>query len=97
MKFRALLPFVALAVIVGIAVFAGTTFYDEHQTQVFYSLDKKQNDQEVIRVIDGAKQYVYFAIYTFTKEDIADALVPRQGARPRGVGHHRSRGGDERV
>jgi phosphatidylserine/phosphatidylglycerophosphate/cardiolipin synthase-like enzyme len=42
---------------------------------VFYSLDKKQNDQELIRAIDGAKQYVYFAIYEFTKENIADALI----------------------
>jgi len=45
------------------------------QTKVFYSLDKRENDQEVIKVIDDANTYVYFAIYTFTKTDIADALV----------------------
>ena len=42
---------------------------------VLYSLDKKQNDQALIRAIDDAQQYVYFAIYEFTKENIAAALV----------------------
>lgn len=42
---------------------------------VLYSLDKKQNDQALVGVIDHARQYVYFAIYEFTKTDIADALI----------------------
>lgn len=42
---------------------------------VLYSLDKKQNDQALIGVVNGAQEYIYFAIYEFTKEDIADALV----------------------
>lgn len=42
---------------------------------VFYSLDKRQNDQVLVNVIDSAQQYVYFAIYEFTKENIADALI----------------------
>lgn len=45
------------------------------QTKVFYSLDKKDNDQQIIKVINDADKYVYFAIYTFTKENIADALI----------------------
>ncbi len=52
------------------------------QTQVFYSLDKKDNDQEIIKIINDADKYVYFAIYTFTKENIADALV---NAKNRGL------------
>jgi len=60
-------------------LFFVTYVFAEHsiarQTQIFYSLDKRANDQQVIRVIDNAKTYVYFAIYTFTKEDIADALI----------------------
>ena len=43
--------------------------------KILYSLDKKQNDQALVGVIDGARKYVYFAIYEFTKEDIADALL----------------------
>src|SRR3989338_8900022 len=50
--------------------------------RVVYSLDQKQNDKEVIALIDGAKSRIYFAIYTFTLPSIADALV---AAKKRGV------------
>jgi phosphatidylserine/phosphatidylglycerophosphate/cardiolipin synthase-like enzyme len=49
---------------------------------VLYSLDKKQNDQALVSTIDGAQSYVYFAIYEFTKENIADALI---SAKERGL------------
>jgi phosphatidylserine/phosphatidylglycerophosphate/cardiolipin synthase-like enzyme len=52
------------------------------QFQIIYSLDKRQNDQEIIRLIDDAHRYVYFAMYTFTLSDVADALIR---ARERGV------------
>lgn len=51
-------------------------------TRVVYSLDKMQNDQEIISVINGAQKYIYFAIYMFTKSNIADALID---AKNRGV------------
>ena len=51
-------------------------------TRVLYSLDRKQNDQELIALINDAKKYVYFAIYTFTLQNVADALVE---AKKRGV------------
>lgn len=51
-------------------------------TRVIYSLDQKQNDKEIIALIDAAKSSVYFAIYTFTLPSIADALV---AAKKRGV------------
>ena len=44
-------------------------------TRVIYSLDKRQNDRELIKLIDNANKYVYFAIYYFSEKDIADALV----------------------
>ncbi len=50
--------------------------------RIVYSLDKKQNDQEIIALIDEAEEYVYFAIYTFTLQSIADALV---AAKNRGI------------
>ncbi|HQU08191.1 MAG: hypothetical protein B7X04_03840 [Parcubacteria group bacterium 21-54-25] len=50
--------------------------------RVLYSLDKKQNDQALISLIDNAHQYVYFAIYEFTLQDVADALAR---AKARGV------------
>ncbi|MDP2655511.1 MAG: phospholipase D-like domain-containing protein [bacterium] len=50
--------------------------------RVIYSLDQKQNDQELIALINEAEDYIYFAIYTFTLPSIADALV---AAKKRGV------------
>ncbi|MBI4066058.1 hypothetical protein HY412_02625 [Candidatus Kaiserbacteria bacterium] len=50
--------------------------------RVIYSLDKKQNDQEIIALINEAEDHIYFAIYTFTLQSIADALV---AAKKRGV------------
>jgi len=54
----------------------------EDSVRVIYSLDQKQNDKELIALIDSAKSRVYFAIYTFTLSSIADALVK---AKERGV------------
>lgn len=50
--------------------------------RVIYSLDAKQNDKEIISLIDNAKHTIYFAMYEFTLRDIADALVR---AKQRGV------------
>ena len=56
-------------------------------TRVIYSLDQKQNDQEIIALINEAEEYVYFAIYTFTLPSIADALVEakKRGVTVRGI------------
>jgi len=50
--------------------------------RVIYSLDKKQNDKELIALINAAKSRIYFAIYTFTLPSIADALI---SAKQRGI------------
>lgn len=50
--------------------------------RIIYSLDRKQNDKEIIALIDAAKSRIYFAMYEFTLKDIADALV---AAKERGV------------
>lgn len=54
----------------------------KNSVRVIYSLDQRQNDKEIIALIDSAKSHIYFAIYTFTLQDIADALV---SAKKRGV------------
>lgn len=51
-------------------------------TRVIYSLTAKQNDKEIITLIDNAKSRIYFAMYEFTLRDIAEALV---AAKKRGV------------
>lgn len=55
--------------------------------RVVYSLDRKQNDQELIALINEAEEYIYFAIYTFTLPSIADALVEakKRGVNVRGI------------
>lgn len=50
--------------------------------RILYSLDRKQNDQEIIALIDAAKSRILFAMYVFTLHDIADALI---AAKQRGV------------
>ena len=50
--------------------------------RVLYSLDQKQNDQQLISLIAAAKSHVYFAVYEFTLKDVADALV---AAKQRGL------------
>lgn len=69
---------VSAILITGVLV---TNHYDE-QFKVVYSLDRRQNDQEIIRIINNADKYVYFAVYYFTMNDIADALIR---ARRRGL------------
>lgn len=55
--------------------------------RIIYSLDQKQNDKEIIALIDSAKSHIYFAIYTFTLPSIADALVAakKRGVEVRGI------------
>lgn len=62
--------------------FALTSFYHSSQFHVIYSLDQKANNKELINLIDNADKYIYFAIYYFTKDDIANALIR---AKKRGV------------
>jgi phosphatidylserine/phosphatidylglycerophosphate/cardiolipin synthase-like enzyme len=52
------------------------------QFRVVYSLDARRNDQEIVRLINNADKYAYFAVYYFTEKDIAEALIR---AKDRGV------------
>lgn len=60
---------------------------EKGRVRVIYSLDQKQNDQELIALINEAEERIYFAIYTFTLPSIADALVAakKRGVEVRGV------------
>lgn len=49
--------------------------YFDRQFRIIYSRDKKQNDQEIINLINNADKYIYFAVFTFTKDNIAAALI----------------------
>ena len=75
------LEIVVLVCLVWVTSYLITQHYNS-QFRVVYSLDRRQNDQEIIKVINSAQKYVYFAIYYFTEQGIADALV---GAKSRGL------------
>lgn len=53
----------------------------ERVVTVYYNHDTEAN-RRVIDTIEHADQFVYFAIYTFTRTDIKDALL---GAKHRGL------------
>ncbi len=50
--------------------------------RILYSLNKKENDKELLSLINNAHKYIYFAIYEFTLSNVADALAQ---AKARGV------------
>ena len=78
--------FVILAAVLG-GFWMGHSCVSHGEPVVLYSLDKRANDQAIIGVIEGAQKYVYFAVYTFTKDNIADALVEakQKGLDVRGI------------
>jgi phosphatidylserine/phosphatidylglycerophosphate/cardiolipin synthase-like enzyme len=49
--------------------------------EVYYNHDIRANEQ-IIRLIQDADQFIHFSIYTFTRPDIKDALL---GAKHRGL------------
>lgn len=86
-----------LTIIVGLIALSAQ-FYFSFQVQpaleaqqqravkVYYNRDVQAN-QVIIDQIQQAEQYVYFAIYTFTRSDIKDALLAAKyrGLEVRGV------------
>lgn len=78
--------FFYLAVIVILIGLCGQFYYDykykpDREIRVYYNRDIEAN-QEITKVIRDADKQVHFAIYTFTRSDIKDALL---GAKYRGL------------
>lgn len=80
--FNKIILLLAFMSLLTFGTFRITESYFNNQFKIIYNLDKKQNDQEIIKLIDQADKYVYFAIFTFTKDNIADALIR---AKKRGI------------
>lgn len=76
-----------LTALVIVGTYYATVNSMHREFQILYSLDGKQNDQAVIDLIHGANDYVYFAVYTFTKDNIAEALIQakNRGVEVRGI------------
>lgn len=58
----------------------------EREVRVYYNRNIQAN-LEITKVIQDADKFVYFAIYTFTREDIRDALLAakHRGLEVRGI------------
>lgn len=56
-------------------------YQPDHQIEVYYNQDHTLNT-EVVNTIRDADKFIYFAVYTFTRQDIAQALL---AAKYRGV------------
>ncbi len=77
---------VYLIIIILLIAACGQFYYSyhyqpQHQISVYYNHDHALN-KEIIDVIQDADKFVYFSIYTFTRQDIKDALL---GAKYRGL------------
>ncbi len=55
--------------------------HKQREVAVYYNRDVEAN-REIIKTIQNANQFVYFAVYTFTRNDLKDALL---GAKHRGL------------
>jgi phosphatidylserine/phosphatidylglycerophosphate/cardiolipin synthase-like enzyme len=66
----------AIIFLTGVAAQSYYTYHyqPEHQIAVYYNQDHPLNT-EVINQIRNADKFVYFAVYTFTRQDIAQALL----------------------
>ncbi len=78
---------VCLLVFLVTSVVLSSNSNQSGDTRVIYSLDSRSNDQEIIKLIDQANKYAYFAVYYFTQRDIADALLraKRRGLEVEGI------------
>jgi phosphatidylserine/phosphatidylglycerophosphate/cardiolipin synthase-like enzyme len=70
---------VYISAIVLLAGVAGQSYYTyhyqpAHQIEVYYNQDHPLN-LEIINAIRDADKFVYFSVYTFTRQDIASALL----------------------
>jgi len=73
-------------IILVLLILCGKFYYSHYyapaqEIRVYYNRDTQENKQ-IISLIQNADRFVYFAIYTFTRTDIADALL---GAKHRGL------------
>lgn len=84
---------VYLIVIALLIALSGQFYYTYHykpaaerDIRIYYNHDIAAN-QEITKMIQDADQFVYFAIYTFTREDIRDALLAAKyrGLKVRGI------------
>jgi phosphatidylserine/phosphatidylglycerophosphate/cardiolipin synthase-like enzyme len=80
--------FLYLAIIAVLIALCGQLIYSykyvpatERRIAVYYNHDTEAN-RKIIEAVQNADRFIYFAVYTFTRTDIKDALL---GAKHRGL------------
>lgn len=87
-KYKDLIFISIIIILIGLCAqfYYSYQYLPAHQITVYYNHDIQANEK-IISVIDNADMFVYFAIYTFTRQDIRDALLAahRRGLNVRGI------------
>ncbi len=68
------LTIIVLLVALSAQFYFSYQYQPAHQVEVYYNRNQQLN-LEIINLIRDADRFVYFAIYTFTRTDIKDALL----------------------
>lgn len=86
-QWKTVITLILVALLIFLIIYSVIAIRTNSQFDIYYSLNTRHNDQELIKVIDSAQDYIYFAIYFFTKNSIADALVraKRRGVNVMGI------------
>jgi phosphatidylserine/phosphatidylglycerophosphate/cardiolipin synthase-like enzyme len=91
MNYFKIKDFLYITVIILLLALCGQFYYSYHylprqEIKVYYNQDIEAN-KKIIEVIRDADKFVYFAIYTFTRLDIKDALLAakHRGLEVRGI------------
>ena len=81
LKEKIYISIIALLIALSAQFYFTYRYQPAREVQIFYNQEHELN-QEIMKVIREADKKVYFAIYTFTRLDIKNALI---GAKYRGV------------
>ncbi len=65
---------IALLLALSAQFYFSYRYQPAHEVRVYYNQDEQLNKQ-IVNVIRSADKFVYFAVYTFTRTDIKDALL----------------------
>jgi phosphatidylserine/phosphatidylglycerophosphate/cardiolipin synthase-like enzyme len=57
-----------------LGLFYSKQYLPKHETKVYYNQEHELN-KEIVGAIQNADKFVYFAVYTFTRTDIENALL----------------------
>jgi len=73
-KEKIYITIILLLIAISVQFYFSYKYLPAHQIEVYYNQDHPLND-EIIGQIRDADKFVYFSVYTFTRDDIKEALL----------------------